>query len=216
FFKTYPILGNDSQFYKFISGTFSSQVDYTTKIDTALNPLISTTLLSGTFGMSDAVVNNHPLQKKLAGFLNLKEFNRVVLDQWESTVLVKDNILHLKDLTLTSDDIGFELNGTQNLITDKIDFSVSVLLPARFKKAIASVITARAASALSRDDGTIRVPLRITGTYGNPNIQPDKEVIEPIVKDFLKRKAGNVLKNLFGGDDKQQNKADTTAADSTS
>jgi len=72
-------------------------------------------------------------------------------------------------------------------------------LPGRFKSAIASVITKQAADALTQENGTITVPLRITGTQQDPQVRPDKEVIGPIVKDYLKNKAGNVLKGIFDG-----------------
>src|SRR5699024_3872491 len=129
FFKAYPILGDDSHFYEFISGTFSTEVDYSTKIDTALNPLIPTTALDVTVGMSKAVINNHPVQEKLVGFMGIQQLKQVALDEWKSNIAVKNSVLHITDLTLTSDDIGLELNGTQDLVSDKIDFSASILLP---------------------------------------------------------------------------------------
>lgn len=216
FFKEYPILGQNSRFYKFITGTFSTSVDYTTKIDPQLNPLIPTTVMNGTFGMSRAQVQNHPLQQALAKFGNLNELRDIVLDEWKSTIAIDDNVLKFKDLSLTSNDIGLELSGTQQLQTDKIDFHVSLLLPGRFKNDIASVITSQAANALTQENKTIEVPLRITGTYGNPKIQPDQTVIKPIVRDYLQNKAGNVLKNLLGGDKENKTTADTTKADTTS
>lgn len=221
FLEEYPILGQDSQFYEFITGTFSTKVDYTTKITPDLEPLLATTVLNGNFGMSKARVNNHPIQQKLGSYTKINALNNVVLDQWQSVISVNSNILTIKDLSLTSDDIGLELNGTQNLKTEKIDFSVALLLPQRFKGAIASVITSRAADALTRDNGTILVPLRITGTYSDPTIQPDQTVIKPMIENSLKDKAKNTLKNLFGRDkdakqDTTTTKPDTARTDTTS
>jgi len=221
FFEEYPILGQDSQFYEFITGTFSTKVDYTTKITPDLEPLLATTVLNGNFGMSKARINNHPIQQKLGSYTGINALNDVVLDKWQSAISVTNSILTINDLSLTSDDIGLELNGTQHLETDKIDFSVALLLPQRFKGAIASVITSRAADALTRDNGTIMVPLRITGTYSDPKIQPAQNVIKPFVEKSLKDKAKNTLKNLFGGDKKEETKqdsakTDTTRADTTS
>jgi hypothetical protein len=214
FFEEYPILGQNSQFYKFISGTFSTNVDYTTKIDDELNPLIKTTMMDGTFGMSKAQVQNHPLQQKLANVVKIQTLEDVALDQWKSSINIDSNVLTISDLSLTSNDIGLNLDGTQNLQSDNIDFHISLILPGRFKSNIASVITSQAANALARDNNTIMVPLRITGNYSNPKIQPDQTVIQPIVKKYLKNKAGNAIKNLFGGDDNEA-EADTAQADTT-
>jgi len=42
------------------------------------------------------------------------------------------------------------------------------------------------------------LPLRVTGTLNDPNVKPDEEVIKPIIQKYLKYKAGNALKKLFG------------------
>lgn len=215
FFKEYPILGENSQFHKFISGTFHTQVEYTTQISTALDPLLATTELTGSFGMSKARVVNHPLQQKLSSYTKINELRDVALDKWQSSVSVDDNILTFRDLSLTSDNIGLQLDGTQHLVTDKIDFHVALLLPARFKKTIASVITSQAAEALTRENGTLMVPLRITGNYSSPNIEPDQTVIRPLVQEYLKEKAADTLKKLFGRD-KKTPAPDTAAVDTTS
>src|SRR5699024_5421514 len=138
---------------------------YTTKITTELEPLMATTILNGTFGMSKAQIENHPLQEKMAGFTRINELKNVALDQWTSSISVDDNVLTLSDLSLTSNNIGLELNGTQNLVNENIDFSISLLLPNRFKNTIAKVITSQAADALTRDNGTLVIPLRVTGSY---------------------------------------------------
>ena len=215
FFKAFPVLGEDSQFHKFISGTFNTDLNYSTKIDDQLNPLIRFTNLDGSFGMNGARVNNHPLQKKLASFTKVEALRDVSLDDWKSSISVEDNVLTLSDLSLTSDDIGLELNGTQHLISNRIDFHASLLLPQRFKKTIASVITGQAADALTQDNGTIMIPLRITGTYNNASIKPDQSIIKPMIRKYLKNKAGNTLKKLFGRDDDEA-KPDSAGTDTTS
>lgn len=216
FFREYPILGEDSEFYRFITGTFSSRVEYTTQISESLDPLLPTTIINGNFGMSKAQINDHPIQQRLASFTKLKALRNVALDRWESTVSVNDQILTIKDLSLTSDDIGLELNGTQHLVTDKIDFSISLLLPNRFKNAIASVITSQAADALTQDNGTIMVPLRVTGTYSSPTVQPDQNVIKPLIRQTLQDKAKNTIRDLLGrGRQDTTAQADTARTDST-
>jgi hypothetical protein len=214
FFQDYPILGEDSQFYQYITGTFSTEIDYTTQISEELSPLLATTVLDGTFGMSQARVENHPIQERLASFTKINILRDVALDQWQSSVSVNNQVLTLKDLSLTSDDIGMELNGTHNLASEKIDFSISLLLPNRFKSAIASVITSQAADALTRENGTILVPLRVTGTYGNPVVQPDQTVIKPMIQDALKDNVKNRLQDLLKRG--RQTQQDTTQADTTS
>ncbi|MGD8749113.1 MAG: AsmA-like C-terminal region-containing protein [Balneolaceae bacterium] len=197
FFKEYPILGKKSKFHEHVSGAFSADVDYYSELNVYLDPQIETSKMNGHFGMTKARLKGHPLQEKLATLLKAGEFQNIALDEWKSTFNLDNSILTLKNLKLTSGDIGMEMNGTKHMVKQTIDYQMKLFLPGRFKNAIASVITKQAADALTQKNGTIMLPLRITGTEQDPKISPDKEVIAPIVKDYLKKKAGNVLNKLF-------------------
>lgn len=200
FFEEYQILGEKSNFHQHVSGAFTAEVDYYSELDVYLDPQIETTEMSGSFGMTKARLKGHPLQVTVAEFLKTKELQNMALDEWKSTFTVKDSELTFKNLRLTSGDIGMEMNGTQHLVKETINYQMKLYLPERFKGTIASVITKQAAEALTQENGTIMVPLRITGTHENPSVVPDQEEITPIIKEYLKNKAGNVIKNLFGGD----------------
>jgi len=76
-----------------------------------------------------------------------------------------------------------------------------LLLPERFKRGIASVISNRAADALQLEDGRMAVPIRITGTSASPQIRPDTETIERIIRDYIRDGASNALRRLFGGNE---------------
>jgi len=199
FFKEYPILGKNSKFHEHISGAFSADVDYYSELNVYLDPLIETTKMNGNFGMTKARLKGHPIQDKLASLLKTNEFRNIALDEWKSTFNMGNSVFTFKNLKLTSGDIGMELNGTQHMVKGDINYQLKLFLPGRFKDAIASVITKQAADALTQKNGTIMLPLRATGTQENPKLAPDKEVMAPIIKDYLKKKAGNVLNKLFGG-----------------
>ncbi len=201
FFKEYQILGEKSKIHEHVSGAFSAKVDYYSELNEYLDPLINTSKMNGDFGMTKARLQGHPIQDKIADLLKTKEFRNMALDEWESTYTLSNSVFTIKNLRLTSGDIGMELNGTSHLVKDNINYQMQLYLPGRFSSAIASVITQQAVDALTQDNGTIMVPLRVTGTSENPQVTPDKEVIAPIVKDYLKNKAGDVLKKLFGNDD---------------
>lgn len=198
FFSAYSILGESSDFHRYISGAFSANVNYESELNEFLKPLIETAQMDGRFGMTKARLKGHPVQMEIADFLSTPELKNAALDKWESTFTMDNSILSIKNLQLTSGDIGLELNGTQHLVKGTIDYQTKILLPGQFKDDIASVITTQAANALMTKEGTIMVPLRITGTNASPVVRPDKEVITPIIKNYLKDKAGNLLDNLFG------------------
>ncbi|TYP91960.1 AsmA-like C-terminal region [Fodinibius salinus] len=199
FFEEYQVLGENSKFHEYVSGNFSANVNYATELDDMLLPVMKTSTMDGDMSMANARLQEHPLQNKLAVLFNSNELKNVELDDFKSTYTLKDNIFTIKNLRLTSGDIGMQMDGTQHMVTGKIDYHMKAYLPGRFQSAIGSVISDRAAKALKQEDGTIMVPLRVTGTQDNPKIRPDQEAIKPIIKEFLKDKAGNTLKKLFDG-----------------
>lgn len=199
FFRDTGFLGEDSRFHQHVSGAFSTEIDYSTEMDQTITPDVTTTEAEGTFGMTRARLRGHPIQEKVADFLNVDELRSLALDEWTASYTISDAVLTLEDFRLTSENIGIELDGTQHLVTDEINYTATLLLPERFKSGIASVISGRAADALQREDGTMAVPVVITGTSANPQVRPDTDLIQEIIRDALREGAGNALDRLFGG-----------------
>jgi len=197
FFDEFQVLGESSNFHEYISGAFNADVKYYSELDKFLAPVIETSTMDGNFGMTNSRIQGHPIQIQLATLLSAQELNNIGLDKFNSTYSLKNSIFTINDLRMTSNDIGMELNGTQHMVSGEIDYQTKLFLPSRFKKGIASVISSQAVEALTQENGTIMVPLRMTGTQENPTIRPDKEAIGPIVKDYLKDKGKNLLKGLF-------------------
>lgn len=199
FFRDTGFLGEDSRFHQHVTGAFSTDIEYSTSLDETLTPDITTTEATGSFGMTRARLRGHPIQEKVADFLNVNELRSLALDEWTAIYTISDAILSFRDFRLTSENVGIELEGTQHMVTDEINYTATLLLPERFKSGIASVISGRAADALQREDGTMAVPVLITGTSANPQVRPDSELIQEIIRDALREGAGNALKKLFNG-----------------
>ena len=199
FFRDTGFMGEDSRFHNHVTGEFSTDIDYSTELDQTLAPDVTTTEAEGSFGMTRARLRGHPIQEKVADFLKVNELRSLALDEWTATYTIADTVLTFEDFRLTSENIGIELEGTQHMVTDRINYKATLLLPPRFKSGIASVISNRAADALQREDGTMTVPILITGTSANPQVRPDSELIQEIIRDALRDGAGNALKKLFNG-----------------
>jgi len=199
FFRDTGFLGEDSRFHQHVTGAFSTDIEYSTELDETLTPDVTTTQADGSFGMTRARLRGHPIQERIADFLKVNELRSLALDEWTATYTIADAVLTFEDFRLTSENIGIELEGTQHMVTDEINYTATLLLPERFKSGIASVISGRAADALQREDGTMTVPILITGTSADPQVGPDSDLIQEIVRDALREGAGNALKKLFDG-----------------
>ena len=197
FFRDTGFLGPQSTLHQYITGEFSSEITYASQLQPNLEVDINTANASGTFGMTRARLEGHPIQSRIAEFLNASELERLTLDEWNASFSISDTVMTIRDFNLTSGNLGIQLDGTLHMVNDRINYRATLLLPERFKRGIASVISTRAADALQLEDGRMAVPIRITGTTSNPQIRPDSETIEQIVRDALQDGARDVLRRLF-------------------
>jgi hypothetical protein len=197
FFRETGFLGRDRNLHNHVSGALNVSVDYYAELDDQVSPDITTTVADGSFGMTRSSLEGHPIQVKIAEFVRDPRLERVNLDEWEADFAIRDTVLTLSDLTLTSDSIGIQMNGTQHLMTNRIDYVATLLLPASFKRVIATVISAPAADALQQENGTMGIPIRITGTTQTPVIRPDTRVIEEIIRERATEGGRDILRRLF-------------------
>jgi len=202
FFKEYPVLGKSSKFYKYVNGKFSATADYSTDMLPYLSPDMKSTKANGTFGMHNAKLQGHPVQKELAKLLKAPELDKATLDDWTATYKIDNGILTLNNVKLTSQDIGVEMNGTDNLINDKIDFKMTLLLPGRYGDRLGSLIGSKTVDVLRTDKGVVAVPVLIKGTSEQPHVALDKDVIKKMVEEAAKNTLKKKLKGLFGGGSK--------------
>ena len=199
FFRETGFLGEKSTIHQYMSGEFNATLSYFTELEPSLSPDITTAESNGSFGMDRARLRGHPIQVRIAEYLKISELESLVMDEWTANYTIQNSVMTLRDFKLTSGNLGFELAGTLHMVTDQIDYNVTVFLPERFKRGISTVISGRAADALQLEDGRIAVPLRVTGTTASPQVRPNTDVIERVIQDRIRDGAGDVLRRLFGG-----------------
>lgn len=199
FFRETGFLGEKSTIHQYLTGEFSAELNYATNLTPSLDPDITTARSAGSFGMTKARLRGHPIQTQIAQFLKVSELESLTMDEWTANYTIQDTVMTIKNLKLTSGNLGMELNGTLHMVSDRIDYRATLLLPERFKRGIATVISGGAADALQLEDGRMAVPIRITGTTASPRVGPDTDVIERIIQDKIREGAGDVLRRLFGG-----------------
>ena len=198
FFRDTQFLGPKSTIHRYVTGAFSSDIDYSAELLPSLTPDITTADANGTFKMSKVSLKNHPIQQKIAEFLKTPELSSLTLDSWNATITMQDTVMTLSDLNITSRDLGMELNGELHMLSDEIDYKATLLLPERFRRGIATILSGRAADALQLEDGRFALPIRITGTTASPVVRPDRDTIDDILKDALEEGAKDVINRLFG------------------
>lgn len=179
-------MGGASKLAQFVTGGFNTQVDYQSGMNAYFVQDAPTINATGGFGITDAQIQNHPLQNKISSFLNVPELTNMVMDTWNTNFRIEKGVLALRDLKFTSRYGGFTLNGSQNLIDSKVNYEIQVLLPAQFSDRLTTVLPGEALAALKTENNLIMLPLLVDGTVADPNVSLNRNVVQEMVTEYLR------------------------------
>lgn len=200
FFKEFQ-LGGKSQFHQYVSGGLTAKATFVTAMDAMFVQDAKTIQGNGTFGMDRARVKGHPTQVKIADLIGIAELKDVSLDAWTASFDIKDGLMTLRDMNLTSKDIGLNLNGTHNLVTDRIAYKVHIVLPASYGTRVERLLTKDGVEALKNANGAIVIPMSVSGTSSEPSVGLDQDFIKAAIREYLKKKgtdaAGRILQGII-------------------
>ena len=192
-------LGGRSKLAEHVRANFNTSVDFYAEFDHFLEMDMMKLRADGDFGMEEARISNHPLQNGLAGLLGQDELRDLALDQWTAKYDIKDGIMTLEDFNLTSKELGLNLNGTQNLIDDQLNYVADIVLPGAWAGRIGNTLPGPAADALRRDDGMLVLPISIRGTSENPRIGFDESKIQERLQEYLRDRATEQGREVLDG-----------------
>lgn len=179
-------MGGASKLAQFVSGGFNTQVDYQAGLGSNMIQDAPTINATGGFGITDARIQNHPLQTKISSFLNIPELANMAMETWNTNFKIENGVLALRDLKFTSRYGGFTLNGSQNLIDSKVNYEIQVLLPAQFSDRLSTVIPGEALTALRTENNMIMLPLLVDGTVSDPSVSLNRTVVQEMVTEYLR------------------------------
>jgi AsmA protein len=112
------------------------------------------------------------LLNKQAG-TSVQNTRKTAFDAFKTSAVITNGVAETHDLTISSTVIKVGGQGTINLPTSGIDMTL-----------LASVMKSATTTAVD-------IPLKVTGTYTDPNVKPD---LSAAAKDALKQKAQDILK----------------------
>lgn len=193
-------LGGRAQLADYVDANINATTDFYAEFDEYLEPDMQKLEAIGNFGMDDARIANHPIQVGIAELLRVDDLKDLALDSWVADYDIADGIMTLENFNLTSMDLGLNLNGSQNLIEDELNYRAEVVLPGEWADRISSnVIPSQAKNALKRDDGKMGVPMRIRGSSTSPRPRLDDEEIRDIVEKYLRDRAEEEGRDILDG-----------------
>lgn len=181
-------MGGAGNLHTYLSGGFSATTDYKVGMDAFFEQDTPSIVASGTFGVARARMRNHPIQNGLADLLGNNELRDMSLDTFTAQYTIRDGILTLTDLNITSRDIGMVMNGTQNLIEDRLDYRIRLRLPERYDAQLSRLLTPQVVEALKGQEGIVVLPLALVGSSEQPRITIDQTEVQRIAAEYLRQR----------------------------
>ena len=181
-------MGGAGNLHRYLSGGFSATTDYKVGMNAVFEQDTPTIIASGNFGVARARLRNHPVQNGLADLLGNNELRDMSLDTFNAQYSISDGIMTLTDLNITSQDIGMVMNGTQNLIEDRLNYKIRLRLPERYDARLGGILTPQVVEALKGQEGIVVLPLALVGNSENPRITIDQDEVQRIATEYLRQR----------------------------
>ncbi len=150
--------------------------------DYSLN--INTLDSSGSFSLSNAVIQNHPIQKAFSSYFNSNAFQNIDIKQWTQAFTIENGKVNVNNLSFGAKDFDFKVNGWQS-VDGKNDFAIDAKLPQALVNKIADKLPAPVA-ALIGSQKSITLPFSVTGDATSPQLGLDSGKMGDVAKDQLK------------------------------
>lgn len=188
------------QIKKALKAKVSLDTDAKGSLSQTLDLNISTLDAKGGLTVKDAQFANHPVQTKLASFLDTPSIQSFDVKKWKQKFKIQNGKLNIEDLGLAAKDFDFDINGYQSLDGSQ-RYTLDALLPKSVTKAINKKLPVDVGSALSDPKtGRVQVPIIVDGTLTNPKIKLDDDQIASLVKknakQELKAQSKDIQKDL--------------------
>ena len=184
-------------------GTFSGQGNSVPEIQNSLNG-------DGKASFTEGKLVNWDLANKMAGFLNLKQFEEEPIKELKNKFAVKGTRLYFEDFLAASTKADWKIAGSIGLLDQSLDFSLNILLSPEISSQVN--ILGEQTKLLKDEQGRLLVPLKISGLASSPKFSIDLSLVsqklqnqlkqnlqekKTEVKEELQKKAKEALEGLF-------------------
>jgi hypothetical protein len=136
----------------------------------------------GNLEIQNAKLSNQPIQKAVAGFLNLPQLNNATVQEWKQAFKIENGRLNIDGLNIRAGDVELNASGWQ-AIDGTMEMKFDLMLPRQFSQAVAAKLPADAAGVLmTGTDPRMYVPLKLSGKTVSPTISLDAGQISAAAK----------------------------------
>ncbi|WP_423819841.1 AsmA-like C-terminal region-containing protein [Salinimicrobium sp. TIG7-5_MAKvit] len=216
-FKDMELLRNLAPIAQALQGELSTNIDLRGNLNDDLTPQLQTLTGNALAKILGAKVNpaQTPLLTKLDQNLNFIDLNDLNLKDLETRLTFNDGQVEVQPFDFNIKGIKARASGTHGFDMD-MNYKIALEIPAKYLGSQIGTTLSRL-SAQEQENMTVGLPINISGSFSNPNInlnmqQAVSSLTQQIIdnqKETLKEKGRDVLSDIISGG-KNKDTADTT------
>lgn len=206
---------------KALDGNLNTTIKLSGELDENFTPKLATIVGSALAQILTAEVNpaQAPLLSKLGEKVSFLNLDRLSLKNVTTALSFKDGNIEVQPFTFDVKGVKITAGGTHGL--DKsVNYNLSMDVPAKYLGGEVSSLLAKLDPA-EANAMTVSIPVGITGTMTNPQINLNTEsavkaLTQKLIdkqKQDLKDKGTDILKDIIGGSSKPKDSSGTTKTD---
>jgi hypothetical protein len=173
-------------------GLLSGEVDANATLKGDLNEAknldLSTLTSIGDLSVSDAKLNEHPIQVRLADYLETPQLKTLEISDWFQPFRIENGRLHVEGLSIKTEKVSVTVNGWQSL-DGSVEMDFEVLLPRELSEGVRKEVPKELVPVLfDEKESRVLVPLNVTGSYEAPRVALDSERLTAAARAQAKKK----------------------------
>jgi hypothetical protein len=194
--------GQTSINYKNIDGKLGAITKLSAQLDPFFNIIKSTLEVNSNFLIADGELKNYEPMYKLSKFVELSDLEDVKFDQIQNVLEIKNSILYLPQMLISSNAINLKLSG-EHSFENRYQYKLNILLSEILGKKARKNKPQNEEFAFVEDDGRGRTSLfiLIEGLGDDMKIKYDSKSVKAHIKEgFIEEKQSmkSLLKEEFG------------------
>lgn len=164
---------------QYVQGTFSSDMNISTKINADLSPDLNSTNGTAKFMIPSASISNVPLLNNIASVTKLSQLNNLSLSNTEMSLNIQNGRIHIQPFNFKSGNTNMVISGSQGL-DQSIDYKMAIDVPWEELGAASGMVdnllkgSPIAGLAGNLKPEKIRLNLLVGGTFNKPSVKMGK------------------------------------------
>jgi uncharacterized protein involved in outer membrane biogenesis len=214
--KANEALSSFTSFGQRLLGDLNMSIQISGALDDTLGLIPSSLNASGKAGVNNGKLQGVKVNQHIASMLGVPDVAEINFKDWVNAFSIKDGRVNIPDLKIAALGADYMIAGSQGL-DGSMDFKMAMLLSeATSAKVSVPGFAGEALNALKEPNGRVKLDFLVGGTADNPNVRLDsqalqaraaefakskldaeKQKLQQKVEDEVKKKGGDLLKDLL-------------------